>query len=208
MLDDVSSMHFAAFGIGGPDDVVPRPPEHVRCKNFGCNKPRAQTLGKSIRQNLVVQSCIFPISVYFPHLSDIPTLFECCIGSPDEHQIPQHQLLFPVLAQCIAKVLWSKIPRANEAYDSDWDRFQAHHGVMVQSVANCSDFVVSQVCSPQITTCISRDGKVLGVLSWQKGLGLVQYRNLSWHVVHVKFTFLFCIGLLWRDSELLWTWCW
>lgn len=142
-----------------------------------------------------VSSCIFPISL---HCLNVVLAVQTNIKSLSTN--------FSVLA--IAKVFWSKIPRTNEAYDSDWDRFQAHRGVMVQSVANCSDFVVSQVCSPQITTCISRDGKVLGVLSWQKGLGLVQYRNLSWHVVHVKFTFLFCIGLLWRDSEFLWSWCW
>lgn len=48
MLDDVASMHFAAFGIGGPDDVVPRPPEHVRCKNFGCNKPSTRKVDSDL----------------------------------------------------------------------------------------------------------------------------------------------------------------
>ena len=75
----------AAFGIGGPEDVVPRPPEHVRCKNFGCNKPR----GPRARSTRKVVLLISGLVVHLPYF---PTLFECCIGSPDEHQIPQHQL--------------------------------------------------------------------------------------------------------------------
>eukprot|EP00913_Durusdinium_trenchii_P016290 g15309.t1 len=39
----------------GCDDVVPRPPEHVKCKNFGCNKkfdPRYPDQTKCIHHRL------------------------------------------------------------------------------------------------------------------------------------------------------------
>ncbi|CAK9075821.1 unnamed protein product [Durusdinium trenchii] len=46
---------WGAAAMPGCDDVVPRPPEHVKCKNFGCNKkfdPRYPDQTKCIHHRL------------------------------------------------------------------------------------------------------------------------------------------------------------
>ena len=75
----------AAFGIGGPEDVVPRPPEHVRCKNFGCNKSRARSTRK-VDADLGSRraSSLFPYTVWMLYWQSrrtsnpsAPTLVSC-----------------------------------------------------------------------------------------------------------------------------------
>ena len=194
----------AAFGIGGPEDVVPRPPEHVRCKNFGCNKPRAQALGKSIQ----ISSCIFPISVYFPHLSDIPTLFECCIGSPDEHQIPA-----PTFVSCFSTMhSQGTLIQDTQSKRSLRLRLRQVPGPPRRHGPVCCE-LQWLCCVPGVFTTdyhlyfTRRQSIGRVVLTKRPGIDPVSKSVLT-HVVHVKFTFLLCIGLLWRDSELLCTWCW
>ena len=49
-LVEASSGFQAAFPVNS-GGVVPRPPEHVRCKNFGCNKPVPENDERSVSLN-------------------------------------------------------------------------------------------------------------------------------------------------------------